>query len=686
LLEMAKKKKQKTTQASKSQTTQSPKLSRTQDYKHYNVYLVAIILIIVGTIIYSNTFHGTFAFDDYRNIKDNEDIKNNSIYTQFNRQRYIAFVSFAINYYYNEYDSFGYHIVNITIHIINAFLVYLVIQKLLLILQSQNNATYRREIPLLAALLFLVHPLQTQAVSYIVQRMTSLVALFVLLSIYYYLKFRASKDKEYLALILSFFAALLAYKTKENAATLPLMIIAIELILFRAQKITRARIAYILPFFIMIIVIPLSLINVDQPLANVLGEMSKASQETQIITRTQYFLTESKAITTYVRLLILPINQSLDYHMALSKSVFEPATLLSLCFLTAFLILAVVLAKKQPFLSLGILWFFIFLAVESSIIPIKDVIFEHRVYLPSVGFIAAVVYALFLLEDRLHWHKFAFLILAACIITLSVAAYMRNQLYKNEMLLWEDAAIKYPLNARAVGNYGVALANSGNYKEGAEVLKHAIQINPRDSSHWYSLAFCYKMMGEPDQAIAPYQKALELAPQYQKAAVDLSMIYISKHEFTKAWGIMTKARYYYPEHPYNNALIAQLYCETDDLQKAMPLFDKAVKNGLDYADVYFNFAICLLNHRKTKEARDNFFKVFEFNPREIESYYFVAVTYDRDKNYPKSLFFYEMFASKTIKSQWLEEVQQRIKRLRAAGIQPEGQTIVTGRERPLLSP
>ena len=660
---MVKKKQQKVQQ--KIQKEIKPALPK------YNIYIVIFILLIAGVLTYSTTFHGPFAFDDYRNITENEDIKSNSIYSQFNRPRYISFVTFAINYGYSATETFGYHLVNISIHLINALLVYLIFQHILLLLQNSIGALYRREIPLFIALLFLVHPIQTQAVTYIVQRMTSLAAFFALLSIYYYLKFRISKTKDYISLILSLMACFLAYKTKENTATLPLMIIAIELILFRHQKFSKERILYVIPFFILAVVIPLSFINMNQSMGNLFGEFTKVSYETQQTTRTEYLLTQFRVITTYIRMLFLPINQAIDYYYPLSQSLLEVKTLVAFCFLLALATLAVLIAKKYPVISLGIAWFFIFLAVESSIIPIKDVIFEHRLYLPSIGFIAAVIYSLYLLEEKLHWHKLAFMITIICIITLAIAAFYRNQLWKNEMMLWEDAANKYPLNARAVGNYGVALANKGLYKEAIQVLEKAIEVKPTDSSHWYSMAFCYKMMGEPDKAIAPYKKALELAPQYQKASVDLSMIYISKHDFTKAWDIMTKAKAYYPEHPYNNALIAQVYCETGDLKRAMPLFEQSKKAGLDYADMYFNFAICLINNQKNKEARQNFFKVIEFNANEVESNYFIAVTYDREKDYKKAMHFYNTFLSRTTKSQWLEEVRQRVQQLHNRGITPE---------------
>lgn len=205
----------------KAQQEQKPTEPQRSEAPQYKIYIVLLILIFTGLLIYSNTFHSPFAFDDYRNITENDDVTNNAIAGKPNHQRWIGFVTFAANYHYGKMNTFGYHVVNISIHIINAFLVYLIIQKILLILQSSSAIMYRREIPLIVSLLFLVHPIQTQAVNYIVQRITALAALFALLSILYYLKFRSGKTKDYGSLLLSLLACLLAYKTKENTATLP---------------------------------------------------------------------------------------------------------------------------------------------------------------------------------------------------------------------------------------------------------------------------------------------------------------------------------------------------------------------------------------------------------------------------------------------------------------------------------
>ena len=566
-----------------------------QDEKEYNLAIVALIIVVSGFIIYCNALHASFAFDDHDAIIENFAIRNNSLYTQFNQPRYIGLISFALNYHFNHFNTHGYHLVNILIHIINALLVYLVIQSILKINKTQSNGIYKREIPLVISFIFLVHPIQTQSVTYIVQRYTSLAALFTLVSIFFYLKFRSSRTRYYLFYILSCIACLLAFKTKENTATLPLCIIAIEALLFRNEKISRSRILHVFPYFLLIAVIPLSFINMNQPLGKLIGGITEAASETTTITRTQYIFTEFRVMVIYMRLLVLPINQSIDYLIPLSQSFFEIKTFLAFCFLILILICAFLIAKRYPFISLGIFWFFIFLAVESSVIPISDVINEHRLYLPSIGFISMVVYSFFLAEKKSGSGKISFIFFAIIILALSASTYQRNKVWNNEISLWEDTATKFPEDTRAWENLGAAYMTKGMYTDAMKSLEKAIEINPQRASQWFNLAMCHKALGLTENAVSELKIALELNPQYQKPAINLAIIYIEKKQFNDAYDILIKAKNYAPTHPYINALLAQVYCEMGETDSAISLFDKAMNNGLEYGDIYNNISQCLSN-------------------------------------------------------------------------------------------
>ncbi|MBI5874383.1 MAG: hypothetical protein HZB81_00780 [Deltaproteobacteria bacterium] len=156
--------------------------------------IIPLIFILLGFLIYSNVLYGPFIFDDGLFIRDNYQIRNLSIFTDFSGTRYIGFLTFALNYYFGGLNTFGYHLVNIIIHIINAILVYFLVWFTLDRIKPKNPLliAYSDYLPFVVSLIFLVHPIQTQAVSYITQRFESLVTLFFLLSLVLYIKARLS--------------------------------------------------------------------------------------------------------------------------------------------------------------------------------------------------------------------------------------------------------------------------------------------------------------------------------------------------------------------------------------------------------------------------------------------------------------------------------------------------------------
>jgi len=376
--------------------------------------LSLLSIIVVGALVYSNTFNASWHFDDSIAITENwtlRDLKGcfNSIFTG---NRTVGFFSFALNYHFGKLNVVGYHIVNIFIHIVNAILVYsLVMVTLKTPVMAKNRfANHSRFLALASALIFVSHPIQTQAVTYITQRFTSLATLFYLLSLVLFVKARLSiiQGKKFFSPVhivcycLSLFSAFLGMHTKEITFTLPILILLYEFLFIESSlRSWSKRLIYLLPFLLALAIIPANLglfekIG-DKPLGDVIGEIREQVQETPLISRGDYLLTQFNVIVTYIRLLFLPMNQNLDYDYPIARSLFQFPTFLSFLFLLVLVILAVYLfLKDYRLISFATFWFFITLSVESSIIPIRDVIFEHRVYLPSVGFV--MIMAVFLQE------------------------------------------------------------------------------------------------------------------------------------------------------------------------------------------------------------------------------------------------------------------------------------------------
>ncbi|MBI5894040.1 MAG: hypothetical protein HZB79_10440 [Deltaproteobacteria bacterium] len=491
-------------------------------------YIVPLFFAFLGFLIYSNILYAPFIFDDELYIVTNQQIRNISNFlNDFSGTRYIGFLSFAINYYLGGLNTFGYHLLNVIIHILNAILVYVLIQLTLDILGERQKAMGEglkpfafSLLPFACSLIFLVHPIQTQAVSYIIQRFASLATLFYLLALVLYIKARL-KGTEAKRLrgrfnlfpfspfyLLSLFSAILAMKTKEISFTLPFMIALYEFTFFKNNISRIRRFLYLVPYFLTLPIIPLTLFI---PVSNTAyGEFIRQLQTEELtnLSKYKYLLTQFNVIVTYIRLLFLPVNQHFEYDYQISNSIFEPATFLSFLFLLSIFGFAVYLYIRSRktnnargiLASFGIFWFFITLSVESSIIPIKDVIFEHRLYLPSVGFILSIAAFYYYLFGHIGKNKTIRLILVLFIITaalsFSIAAYKRNIIYKDSVTILYNEVSLAPNRPALHNNLGAAYMERNMPDEAIREFEKTIGLNARlNKLGPFGLALLYKNLG-----------------------------------------------------------------------------------------------------------------------------------------------------------------------------------------------
>ncbi|MCI0528967.1 MAG: hypothetical protein L0Y56_16135, partial [Nitrospira sp.] len=298
----------------------------------YRLAAAFLLITLISLLIYSNTFSLPFHFDDEPNITLNDKLRDLTNFWPPSGTRYIGVLSFALNYHFGKLNVFGYHLVNITIHIINGLLVWWLVMltfKTPIMERRSSSSSLRDFMPLFSSLIFTIHPVQTQAVTYIVQRFTSLATLFCLLSLALFIKARLlnqtsadkiqnsnhsslnSNIKSVLCYFTAVVSAILAMKTKEITFTLPFIIVLYDLIFFSTPKLERwilnlRRLYFITPFLATLFIIPLSILGTDKPLGDIMGELREAAQETEEISRKVYFLTQFRVIVTYIRLLFLP--------------------------------------------------------------------------------------------------------------------------------------------------------------------------------------------------------------------------------------------------------------------------------------------------------------------------------------------------------------------------------------------
>lgn len=572
-----------------------------------------IIIATLGLFIYSGVLSAPFVFDDHLNIETNLKVHSLSNFLDLSGARYVAYLSFALNYSLGGLDTFGYHLFNVAVHISNAILLYLLISLVLRAMREKGGMDGERgpldgDIAFAAALIFLTHPLQTQAVSYITQRFASLAAFFYLLSLALYVKARLVENggwrgrAVYAASLLS---AVAAQKTKEISFTLPIVVVLFELSMHRDWAGFRKRLLSLVPFLLCLLIIPLTLfasgtagMGADTAL--------KAAQidDLRMLSVHDYLVTQLTVVVTYLRLLILPIGQNVDYDYPMYASITAPGVLFSLALLFALFSSAVYIYLKSRdgkdpalrLISFGVFLFFITISVESSIVPIKDVIFEHRAYLPSAGVITAFCAALFYGASGLRWspsRRAAWAVVALIVAASSVAAMRRNTVWTDELTLWRDSASKAPGNPRALNNIGYILAHSGKPEQAIAYLNRALEIRPEYPDAYNNLAYALTMTGEFDRAAQSYRKALTLNPGYWQAYNNLGNLLLDSNRPQDAQAYFKEALRINPGSPEACNNLGYALFLTGDIDGAIRYYRRAIEIDPEYSVARDNLGTAL---------------------------------------------------------------------------------------------
>ncbi len=360
-------------------------------------HLIAMGLIAaVALVAYSNTFHVPFQFDDQPNIAHNPNIQIKVLAwdrierlvknTYKDSIRVFSYLTLALNYYFGGFNVFGYHLVNFLVHIASGVFLYwflLLTFTLPSLKEKYGSISYR--VALFSSLIFISHPIQTQSVTYIVQRMASMAGMFYLLSLVLYVKGRLSTGRPR---ILYFAGTGLSYLlgvfSKENVAILPLFVALYEFYFFQRLDLSPKgrKILFCLAAALFIIG-AFGLIAWGERYINLIIQ----GYHYRTFTISERLLTQSRVVLYYLTLLAFPhpSRLNLDYDFPISKTILDPpTTLISILIIAGLIGYSIWGARKKPVISFFILWYFGNLVIESSIIPL-EMVFEHRLYLPAVG-------------------------------------------------------------------------------------------------------------------------------------------------------------------------------------------------------------------------------------------------------------------------------------------------------------
>ena len=584
---------------------------------------ILVLLASLASLIYSNTFFSSFQFDDGRNIVNNNRIRQiSTAVADISESRYVGYLSFAINYAFGGLNVAWYHVTNLLIHVTNGFLVYVLIVLLGCTPRNGIHPPKRarpaswfgldqtQSVALLTAILFVTHPIQTQAVTYIVQRFASLATLFYLLAIVCYLKWRLIapvQRRRYAWYLGALVSTTLGMKTKEISFTIPFMLILVEWIFF--QPTTWKAWRPIVPFLFTLAIIPSSLSeDADLPDTGFI-------RETDDISRLSYLVTQFRVIATYIRLLLLPIHQNVDYAFPIYGWPLAAPAVLSLLALLSLFGLAIYLMVYHPgfrLLGFGLVWFFLTLSIESSIIPIRDVIFEHRLYLPSIGFFLAV--SAVALNRRDRFTPASAFVVAAVIMAFSVATFQRNAVWKDESTLWSDVLAKNSRSVRAHINLGLVYLAQDRVDEATIEFTAALRLNPNASKARASLGYTYLRQNRLDEAIVELMKTLELSPDSPSTHDYLALAYVQQGRWSEAsseYATVVKLRPEFPQAHYNLGNAYMLQGRWDDARAELIA---ALRLGLDIPEIHFRLGGIHARQQQITEAVQEYRAALQLQP------------------------------------------------------------------------
>ena len=536
-------------------------LINTPQHSGAGIFLLYTILII---LIYSNTLLSDWQFDDYPNIIDNQSIHIDNLHPKtlwdslfskpFNPgeiERPISYFSFAINWFIGKDNPFGYHVVNIIIHIITTFYLF---KSTFHLLESYNNTKTNYQIDtlyvaILSATLWAINPIQVQAVTYIVQRMASMAGMFYILSIYQYIRARQSniKIETSIRIIISAFFFIIALGCKENSITLIPSLLIIELLFLCKKNDYQSRCYSNALISLNILFIFLGTIYLIK--GNYI-DFIFSNEVDRTFTNTERLLTQPRVLLFHISQLFFPspTRFSLEHDFIISTSLLNPATtLLSISILISAITICLYKFNQFILINLAILFFLINHSIESTIIPL-EMVFEHRNYIPS--FFIFLPLAVFINRLTKHFSiekkYFATTINSATVIIIigiSLGTYTRNQSWTTEETLWTDCLVKAPNSARPLARLAEIYGwkkdkNITNIQIATSLLLKSLEKNMARKSYKEkiinNIGKLHALNGDFNGAIKYYLESLDINPKFINSRYDLTQAYIVTGKFQEA--------------------------------------------------------------------------------------------------------------------------------------------------------
>ena len=563
-----------------------------------------LLLVLLTTVVYWNSVYSDFVFDDQQIVMQNPQILNIHSIGDIARAamgwRQLLFFSYGLNYYWSGVDAKGYHVVNIVLHAINVILVYFIIYEV-----AGRYHDDGRYAALAGAAVFSVHTLLSSAVSYIAGRSSVLCAIFYFTAVLLFLK--ALNDEELpsrraVYVVLAAFAGFFGWQAKQEVLTLPGVLAA--LLWLRSEK---KDLRYVAALAALPLVIAATMWSQLKPLfATVMGnKVLVAAGFDAVLEPATYFRTYITSIVWYyIPRFAFPAALNADPHIEAALHWYSPLFVIAVAVI-AFLIWLVVRKKSSDgLLTAGLAAILLSPLTAYALIPLADVVLEHRAYIPGLG-IGLLAASLFRWLSR-QYPAARTLAPLACVVVLGVMTIQRNPVFANNVKLWEDAVQKSPKKARAVFNLGAAYQNAGRPGDAIRQYQAALALKPDIHAAYSNMSAIQLDSGQLDEGEKTLVRLTEIAPEYTEGFINLSVLYLRKQQTDKALTAADRAIAINQESFAAHFNKAEALTQKGDFVKALESYKESVHLRPDLEKFRLNLGVAYFRAGQKAEAEQQF--------------------------------------------------------------------------------
>ena len=580
----------------------------TMDNFSISARVKALALICVcGVIIYFATVHSPFIYDDAHAIEDNPYIKNLSKFQQmvgvqniFNRS--ILLFTFSVNHAIGQLDVFGYHLINLMLHLCVGIMLYFLTMELLTIENPALTQTFQR-LPLAVSLIHIFNPINVESVTYLSSRSSVLVTLFYLSSFYLFIRFVNSKEKKkkwkniHYPIVI-FFLFYLGLGTKEIIATLPI----IAVLYLWVHSSTKNFHKFLPELAVILIPLIIYLLYRYVQMGNLL--VIKTDPYSYMIDRSLYILTQIKVVISYYFVkLIFPINLNFEPDIRLVSGFLDWEWVVSL--IIGVCIAIGIFYQKSILLKCAFIWALITILPTSSIIPLKQIATEHRTYLPGLGINMGL--GILFLRGVSH-RKLIPPTLFIFLVIYGLLAMKRSLDYRSEINLWQDTVRKSPYKSMVHNNMGTAYLSKERLKEARKSFEVSSALSPSSTDPYINMGHIDARNKEWDKAKLKYDLALKLGANRSQVFFNSGLMRLKLNKPAEALPFLLEAIKIKSHRPLYHQELGNAFRMLKQYDSALKSYRKVLELEPNYVEAQNNIGVIFWNLKILDKAELEFKK------------------------------------------------------------------------------